>query len=83
MRLKIKDLALLMDYVAKEKPEFIEVEFDELKFAARFSFKDAEARDCAIKLFDAAVGTTPELTKTMKLYMRNVKPSPDPSSSSS
>ena len=72
MKLKRKDLELLMQYLDKEKPEFVELVKNDTNFqsATGFAFRDLEGRDCTIKIFDAQHNITPELTKTMKLYTR-------------
>lgn len=68
MKLKRSDIELMMRYIEKEKPEFIDVVCD--NFCVLFRFTDAEHRDCTIKLFESLTNTTPELTKSMKLYTR-------------
>lgn len=76
MKLKRTDLELLMQYLAKERPEVVEVVVNDIEFKAAiaFAFKDTENRDCIIRLHDASHSTTPDLVKTMKLYSR-VSPS--------
>lgn len=68
MKLKRSDIELLMQYIEKEKPETVEIAID--NYHTSFEFRDAEARTCIVKLFDTMTSTTPELTKTMKLYSR-------------
>lgn len=68
MRIKIKDLELMMQYISKEKPETAYIHLD--NFFVTFSFADAENRECVIKLFESTTNATPELTKSMKLYTR-------------
>jgi hypothetical protein len=68
MKIKTKDLELLMKYIEKEKPETIDIHVD--TFSVTFGFADAEHRDCVIRLFETSTNTTPELVKKMKLYTR-------------
>lgn len=75
MKLKRKDLELMMQYLDKEKPELVEVVRDDQTFQSStgFRFTDADNRECTIKLFSAQHNVTPELTKVMKLYTRLAK----------
>lgn len=75
MRIKRKDLELLMTYLEKEKPELVELGVDEEAFRAGITvgFEDSEKRRCVVKLFGADRNITPELTKTMQLYTRVAK----------
>lgn len=72
MKIKTKDLELLMKYVEKEKPETVDIHVE--NFSATFGFADAEHRDCVIRLFETSANTTPELVKKMKLYTRIKEP---------
>jgi hypothetical protein len=68
MKIKTKDLELLMQYISKERPEHVDIQED--TFCYKFGFADAEHRSCVIKLFETTANTTPELVKSMKLYTR-------------
>ena len=70
MKLKIKDLQLLMEYLKKEGCELVEIDQEPLDIGYSFTFKDVEHRSCIIKLYSSATNTTPDLTKSMKLYTR-------------
>lgn len=70
MKIKYGDLDLLMQYLHKEAAELVSVEIGNMDSRMSFMFKDLENRDCCVTLFAADHNTTPELTKTMKLYSR-------------
>ena len=72
MKIKTKDLELMMQYIVKEKPESVDINED--TFLIKFGFSDAENRYCVIKLFESTANTTPELVKSMKLYTRVKEP---------
>jgi hypothetical protein len=68
MKLKRKDLDLLMQYVSKEKPELVDVALSDDGNSYRFSFEDSSRVVCTIRLYNSAIGATPDLLKTTKLY---------------
>jgi len=70
MRLKTDDLKMLLDYAEKELVEFIDVEVVHANFAAYFTFKDAEDRECEVTLYDSMREMPPDLTKKMQLKTR-------------
>jgi hypothetical protein len=71
MKIKKKDIDLLMQYLAKEGPELIDIDWIEgFKTGINFNFADAEGRDCTVTLYESLINTTPLLTKKMNLYSR-------------
>lgn len=84
MKIKRKDLELLMQYLEREKPEMVDLEFDEnsLNSSVKFSFRDLEARECTVRIFNGTLNSSPDLIKTMKLYSRVPKTEPSSGSDS-
>lgn len=69
MKIKRKDLDLLMQYVSKEKPELVNVELSDDGNSYKFTFDDSQRVVCTIRLYNSAIGATPDLLKTTKLYV--------------
>ncbi len=61
---------MLMEYMDKEFVEEVDVEVVNANFAAYFTFKDAEERECEVTIYDGMRKMPPDLTKKMQLKTR-------------
>jgi hypothetical protein len=70
MKINVNHIVELLEYLHKESVLEVEVSERSMSTGQVFTFFDKENRECEITIFQAALNSAPQLTKTMKLYTR-------------
>ena len=74
MEIRVGDLKKLMVVLAKEDAHKIGIEsVDGANPRICFDFKDRSGGDCRVEIFRADIGSTPDITRTRKLYEKEEK----------
>ena len=72
MKIKRKDLELLMKYLEAEKPELVDIVETEDLAGFKFTFDDSKRVMCSIKIYNSSINATPDLLRTTKLYTNSL-----------